>query len=351
MTSSFPTKYVKKEDPEYQKLPWYQFILIPGKQGSTVNDYRRASNTLRAALESKELSESVPHTPANGRGLNLEFLRGEASHTISQNDLGWVRECDSLLVRHHPIKREKLTSILSNLLMSPRPNDYRRLLSVPHKGETFVFKVDLLEDEYMSQDSIVIGLVNQMEPAVLRLVERGRKDGFRFSPLYGSKKEMEHFALRSLCLDLCSRRGISPEDLEYRYEPLGNCFPDFELLIKGKEWAVEVARVEAGMVSYVEVERDLDARGRNNAFRNFITDDKVGETLLEEVSDKAEKRANCPEYSRCCLLLVDIVDSIGGTESTAWDGCDLSAFDAVVTVRLDGSVSYVKGGSYLWGLA
>ena len=22
MTSSFPTKYVKKEDPEYQKLPW-----------------------------------------------------------------------------------------------------------------------------------------------------------------------------------------------------------------------------------------------------------------------------------------------------------------------------------------
>ena len=53
MTSAFPTKYVKKEDPEYQKLPWYQFVLIPGKQGSTVNEYRRASNSLRAALESQ----------------------------------------------------------------------------------------------------------------------------------------------------------------------------------------------------------------------------------------------------------------------------------------------------------
>jgi hypothetical protein len=340
MTSSFPTKYVKREDPEYQKLPWYQFVLIPGKQGSTVNDYRRASNTLRAALESKELSKSVPHTPANGRELTLGFLREEASHIISQNDLVWVRGCDSLLVRYHPTKRERLTSILSHL---PLSTDYRKLLVVHHQNETFAFKLDLFEDEYMNQDSIVIGLVNPTDPAVQRLVERDRMDGFRFSPVYASKEDMEHFALHSLCVDLCSRFGISQEDLKYRYEPLGNSFPDFELLVEAQEWAVEVARVESGMVSYVEVDRELDARGRNNVFRNFITDDKVGDALREEVSDKADKRAECPEYSRCCLLLVDIVDSIGGTGSTAWDGCDLSAFDAVITVRLDGSVSYLKG--------
>lgn len=348
MTSSFPTKYVKRGDPEYQKLRWYQFVLIPGKQGSTVNDYRRASNTLRATLESKEISESVPHIPANGRELTLDFLREEASHIISQNDLGWVRGCDSLLVRYHPIKREKLTSILSNLPLSA---DGRKLLSVHNEKEAFAFKVDLFEDEYMNQDSVVIGLVNSSDPAVEHLVETDRMDGLRFSPLYSSKEDMEHFALRSLRLDLCSRLGISPEDIKYRYEPLGNSFPDFEILVEGHEWAVEVARVESGMVSYVEVERELDARGRNNAFRNFITDDKVGDALREEVRDKADKRAECPEYSRCCLLLVDIVDSIGGTGSTSWDGCDLSAFDAVITVRLDGSVSYVKGESYLRGLA
>ena len=67
MTSSFPTVYVDKEDPEYQRLPRNQFVLIPGKQGSTFNDYRRAASILEAAWESKELSESVPHVPANGR--------------------------------------------------------------------------------------------------------------------------------------------------------------------------------------------------------------------------------------------------------------------------------------------
>ncbi len=348
MTSAFPTKYVKKEDPEYQKLPWYQFVLIPGKQGSTVNEYRRASNSLRAALESKDLSESVPHTPANGRKLTLGFLREEVSHIISQNDMDWVHGCDSVLIRYHPMKREKLTSILSHL---PLSTDNRKLLSVHHMKETFAFRVDLFEDEYMSQDSIVIGLVNPTDPAVQRLVESDRLDGLRFSPAYASKEDMEHFALHSLRVDLCSRFGISQEDLKYRYEPLGNSFPDFELLVEGQEWAVEVARVESGMVSYVEVNRELDARGRNNVFRNFITNDKVGEVLQEEVNDKAGKRAECPEYSRFCLLLVDIVDSIGGTESAAWDGCDLSAFDAVITVRLDGSISYVKGESYPWGLA
>ena len=279
--------------------------------------------------------------------MTLELLREETAGIISQNDLDWLGGCDSLLIRYHPKRREKLTSILSNLLMSPQSNDYRRLLSIRHKEEIFVFKVDLFEDEYMSDDSIVIGLVNRTNPAALRLAERDRKDGFRFSPLYGSKKEMEHFALHALCLDLCSRHGISPEDLKYRYEPLGNRFPDFELLVEGQEWAVEVARVESGMVSYVEVGRNLDARGRNKIFRNYITEDRVAEALQEEISDKVEKRNSCTAYSRFCLLLVDIVDSVGDSESTVWSGCDLSAFDVVVTVGLDGSVSYIKDGPYL----
>ena len=208
-----------------------------------------------------------------------------------------------------------------------------------------MFKVDLFEDEYMSQDSIVIGLVNQMDPAALRLTESDRMDGFRFSPNYGSKEDMERFALRSLCLDLCSHLGISLED---RYDPLGNSFPDFELLVEGKEWAVEIARIESGMVSYVEVERNLDAKGRNKAIQRRITDDRLAEAIRGEISDKAEKRDGCPNYSRYCLLLLDIVDSVGGRESTVWSGCDLSAFDAVVTVRLDCSVSYIKGGPHLW---
>ena len=183
MTSSFPIKYVNREDPEFQKLPWYQFVLKPGKQGSTVNDYLCASNALWAALESKELSESDPDSLANGRELTLEVLKDVVADRISKNDLDWVRGCDSIQIRHHPVKHEKLTSILSHL---PVSTDYRKLLSVHHKEETFVFKVDLLENEYMIQDSFVVNLFNEMEPPAVRLAEKGRIDGFRFSHLYGS---------------------------------------------------------------------------------------------------------------------------------------------------------------------
>ena len=66
MTSSFPTMYVDKENPEYQRLRRYQFVLKPGKQRSTFDDYCRSASILAAAWESMELSESVPHIPANG---------------------------------------------------------------------------------------------------------------------------------------------------------------------------------------------------------------------------------------------------------------------------------------------
>ena len=348
MTFPFPTEYVDKEDPAYQNSPRFQTILKPGKRGSRINDYLRTANDLEAALDSKILSESTPHIPASGRELSLGLLREEVGEIIARNDVEWVRGCDSLLIRHHPVKRERLLSILSVLLSAPRPNDYSKLLSVRHKGEIFVFKVVLHEDEYMRKDSVLIIPVNRTDPAVVRLAEKDRTGGVRFSHLYGSKEVMECFALNSLRLDLCSRRGILLVDLEYGYEPLGkNSFPDFKLLIDDEKWAVEVARVESGMVSYVEVERQLDAKGRNLAFRNRITDERVGDALRSEIGDKAKKRADCAAYSRFCLLLVDVVDSIGGGESTVWNGCDLSAFDAVVTVRLDGSVSYIKGGTCL----
>ena len=344
MKSSFPVRYVDKDAPELQGLPRHQIVFVPGQQGSTYNDLRRTADELEAAWEAKNISDTVPEMRANGRELTLEFLKDVVAARISKNDLDWVRGCDSIQIRHHPIKREKWTSVLSSLLMPPQFNDQRKLLSVRHKEDTFVFKVDLLENEYMTQESFVVNLFNEMDPPAIRLVEKGRTDGFRFSHLYGSKEAMEHFALYSLCLDLCSHLGVALEDFKYQHEPLGKCFPDFELIVEEQKWAVEVARVESGMVSYVRVEKPLDERGRNKALQNYKSEDRLGETLRREVNDKAERRAKCSTYSRFCLLLVDIVDSIGDAESAIWNSCDLSAFDAVVTVRLDGSVSYIKNG-------
>ncbi len=341
----FPTEYVNKEDPVYQKLPRFQTVLKPGRHGSGISDFFRTANDLKAAWDSKILAESVPHVPANGRKLSREFLRDDVSHIISQNDVEWVRGCDGILIRHHPVKRDQLRDILSGLLVPHRLVGYPKLLSVRHEGEIFVFGIALQEDKHMREDSVVTMLVNQNDPAAVRRVEKDRTDRVRFSRLYESKEAMERFAVDSLRRDLSSRLGIPFADLESSYEPLGgSSFPDFELLINGDMWAVEVARVENGMVAYVEVGRELDAKGWELALQNRITEKRVGDVLRKEIGDKSEKRNKCTEYSRFCLLLVDIVDAIGGAESTVWGNCDLSSFESVVTVSLDGAVSYVKGG-------
>ena len=79
------------------------------------------------------------------------------------------------------------------------------------------------------------------------------------------------------------------------------------------------------------------------AFRNYITDARVGETLRNEVNQKTQLRSKCPRYSLHCLLLVDVVDAVGAKASSDWDECDLSAFDVVGVIRMDGSVDYIKG--------
>ena len=345
---TFPIEYVDKDDPAYQKLPRFQSVLKPGKQGNGINDFNRTANDLAAAWESKMLFENAPHFAANGRKLSLELLRDNASHMISEVGVVWARGCDGIVIRHHPVKRDELESILSGLLSAHRFSSYPRLLSVRHEEETFGFGIALKDDEHMPEDSIVTMLVNQTEPAAAWLVERDRADEIRFSQAYESKEAMERFAVDSLRVDLSSRRGIPLADLKCRYEPLGqHSFPDFELIVNGDDWGVEVARVEAEMVAYVEVDRELDAKGRKLALQNRITEERVGEALQNEIKDKTAKRKCCREYSRYCLLLMDVVDAIGGADSTIWNGCGLSAFDAIATVRLDGYVSYIKGGDNL----
>ena len=178
----------------------------------------------------------------------------------------------------------------------------------------------------------------------MRLVERDRKGILRFSDLYASKEIMERFAFESLLRNISHNLEIPPEYMDGEYEPLGkSTYPDFEMSVEGQEWAIEVARIESGMTSYVEVERGLDRRGLNRAFANHITDARVEDTLREEIHQKAKSRTGCPAYSRHCLLLVDIVDGVGPKDSPVWDGCDLSLFDVVAVVKLDGSVNYIKG--------
>ena len=344
LPSTFPTKYVDRTDAKYGNVPWYHFVLIPGKDGSNIDDFLRSAKELQSALEIKQISDSVPRRSAEGRDLNIDFLKEEFSRIISLNDPDWVAGCDGLFIIHHPIKEEKLTSAMAHLLTSPRSAGRKKLLSVQHAGQSYSLEVELHSNDQMAQDSLIYGLTNPSDPAVVRLVERGREEVIRFLDMYADKETMEWFALASFGGNVAHSLEIPYENIEVSYEPLGkSSYPDFEMSVEGQEWAVEVARVQSGMVSHVEVETRLNKKELDRAFGNHITDARVGGTLNEEVRQKSKRRAECPAYSRHCLLLVDIVEAIGPKGSGTWGGCDLSAFDVVAVVRMDGSIDNIKG--------
>ena len=343
-SSVFPTEYVDRGDPNYWRVPWYQFVFNPDEEGSSLQDFIDSAEDLNAALEIKSLSDSVPHISAEGRELTVEFIRDEVSQIISRNNAEWVDGCDGLLIIHHPSKHGELVSAISGLLVSPLSGGRRKMLSVDHARKSYSFEIDLHPNDHVAQDGLFFGLVNSADPAVVRLAERDRGGIFRLTSLYGDKQKMEYFAFYSLCLDLIYHLEISAKDIRGKYEPLGgSTYPDFEMSMCGKEWAVEVARVESGLTYYVPVGRRLDQRGLNKAFRNYITEARVGEALTHEVSEKAQILSKCSRYSRHCLLLVDVVDAVGAKSSSVWDGCDLSPFDVVAVVKMDGSVDYIQG--------
>ena len=343
MTSYFPIRYVKRTDPEYRKLPRYQFVLRPGKDGSLGRKFIHTASNLQSAVEHKILSETIPHTNAKGRELTLEFLKDQVAKSMSLNEIEWVSGCDGVLILYPPNMREKLVSILSNLLFSSHVGGLQKLLSVQYNGEMFALKVNLSENKFVGQNSLVIMLTNPKEPAAVIPVEMDSDGSIQLTPFYATKQAIEHFALKSLRSDLCSHLDVPLEAIEYRYEPLGNKFPDFELIVDGQEWAVEVTRIESDMVSYMNVERVLDKKAIGRAIQNSVTDVNAGKALREALSKKAKRRVECSRYSRCCLLLVDTTDSIGDKHSEIWNGCDLSSFESVVVVKRIGSVDYIKG--------
>ena len=343
-SSAFPTKYVDATDPDFRKAPRHQFILIPGKDGSSLPDFIQRSADLQSALEIKSIDDSAPCHSADGRKLTVKLLRDEVSSRIFYNDTEWVSGCTGLLIIHHPSMEGKLIEAIADLPESPQSAGRKKLLSVQQERRLYSLEVELYPNDRLAEDSIIIELINPSDPAAVNLVEKDRKGDLTFTNFYVNKEAMEWFAFHAISLDLSCHLGIPPEEIKGKYEPLGDStYPDFEMSFGKQEWAVEVARVESGMISYVPVDRRLDQRGLNRALGNYITDARVGKTLRNEVNQKAQIRSKCPRYSRHCVLLVDVVDAVGAKGSSVWDECDLSAFDVVAVVRMDGSVDYIKG--------
>ena len=217
-------------------------------------------------------------------------------------------------------------------------------LSVRHANDVFAFNVQLHEHNFIPADGLYIWLDNPSDPAAVHPVANDGGEALTIRDVYESKQKMEYFAMMSLCNDLLSNTSLTHNDLKCRYEPLGsNTFPDFELVVRDQEWAVEVTRIESGMVGYLRVSPQLEKHRFDRAAGNQVTDCRIIAALTKALADKTKRRNDCSDYALACLLLVDVVDSVDPDSAAIWGGIDLSAFDVVALVQMDGGVCFIKG--------
>ena len=349
MPPAFPNRHVGKGDPEYDRGSQHVFVLQPPSQGATAREFIQYTQDLKSALEAKTLADtdSIPSSSLAGQGLTLQSLKDQVAAIISRNPTEWIRGCVGISIMHHPDKRQKLVSVLSKLPESGRPGQKLLSVQLQHGGDVFVFNVQLHENSFIPADGMYIWLDNPADPAAEHIVPNDRGGPLTIRDAYESKQKMECFAIGALCTDLLATTSLKDSDLVCRHEPLGIAFPDFELTVRDQEWAVEVTRIESGMVAYLRVSEPLKKDTFDRVARNRVTDSGIIVALTKALDDKTTKRNNCSSYSRACLLLVDVVDAVDAESSDIWDGIDLSAFDAVALVKLDGRVFFIKGADAL----
>ena len=344
MRLPFPDRPISKTDPLYKRLPHYVFVLKPPLNGTTEEEFLKFAQDLKSGIAAKSMFEinSIPHSSLAGQELTLQSLKDEVIAIVSSNPIEWIRACVGISIMHHPQKRGKFVSILSKLPESAwAPGE--KLLSVSHGDEVFAFNVKLHEGSFMPADGMFIWLDNPSDPAAEFIVASDGRGPLTLTNIYENRQTMEYFAMTSFCRQLIANGNATPSDLKPRYEPLGNAFPDFELLVREQEWAVEVTRIESGMVSYLRVSEPMEKDTFDKAAQKQVTESGVIAALMKALEDKTRRRKECPHYSRACLILVDVVDSVDVESPVVWNGIDLSGFDVVVLVKLDGSVSFIKG--------
>ena len=267
MPPAFPNRYVDKGGPQYERWFRHVFVLQPPLQGATARDFVQYAQDLKSAIETKSLSEidSIPSSSLDGQELTLQSLKDLVADIISRNPIEWIHGCVGISIMHHPEKREKLVSVLAKLPESAQRG--QKLLSVRHADDMFAFNVQLHENRFIATDGLYIWLDNPSDP----VAGHDRGETLTARDVYESKQKMEHFAMMSLCNDLLSNTSLTPSDLQCRYEPLGDdTFPDFELVVRGQEWAVEVTRIESGMVGYLRVSQPLEKEAFDRAARNQV---------------------------------------------------------------------------------
>ena len=150
------------------------------------------------------------------------------------------------------------------------------------------------------------------------------------------------------------RGGVEKNGLTIEHEahePNGHGeFPDFQLVISGQDWTVEVTRVLGDIVGKRIVTigvKDTEAHVSRAAKAPALSHEDIHKAVEKALSDKAAMVPKLAPNTRYCVVLVDTLEQLEPSDDNYWSGFDLSAFDAVAVARIEENsptaLGFVKG--------
>lgn len=345
MGSAFPQRFISKDDPEYLRQFRHVLVMKSPLRGSTMQEIEHFHDDFRSLLEAKMMAEAENIIPSSmsGRKLSLQGLKDTVGELIARNDADWISGCVGIAIMHPPDVSERLVSVFAGLPLHYMQTGLKQM-SICLDSGVYALTIQTHENRFMPKGELCVWMVHPTEPAAEILVgEDGNVAVYDGS--YDEKRDLELSAVYSFCSALVENTEVAVTDLTPpRYEPLGPyTFPDFELGIRNEKWAVEVTRIESEMIAYFRLTDQLDRKAIDKVKRTEVTDSKINKALVKALNDKTERLDKCDEYSRTCLLLVDILDAVGPDDPDMWNGVDLSSYEVVALVRRNSTVTFVKG--------
>lgn len=186
------------------------------------------------------------------------------------------------------------------------------------------------------------------DPALTYWVDPDRPPFVSPTTALESTDYVEHRAVAAI-KDEVEKNGLAVE--HEAHEPNGHGeFPDYQLVVSGQDWTVEVTRVLGDIVGRwivtIGVE-DTDVHVSRAARAPVLSRDDIDKAVEKALSDKSAMVPKLAPNTKYCVVLVDTLEQLEPDNENYWAGFDLTAFDVVVVARIEENspnlLRFVKG--------
>ena len=344
-----PLKFVDKGTPEYEALELHAAFFVDadnptqGEQFRAINEYYEHIMSDILTSETSQFGKlaadpEIEGSTDNGR-LTLPNVRAAVKQVINVVDEEYLAGVKTVYVVHPPELEAHATRMMSTL---PAAGTYghMKFISVENAGTTKVFPVEtfpMASHRSLFESTGWITILFNPERPVVQILVPAEEQAVIFAPLYGfgDTKSLEQTTMKTVTVRL-TENSVSVS--EVAHEPNGGTtFPDFEAIIAGEEWSIEVTRVLEGIANGRVIRMGSPQQTRMTVSASQaspIGENELHDAVAYSITQKSAKSTECKPGNKFCLALVNVADLNISSVQYDWNKHDLSSFDAVVLLQI-----------------